>query len=64
MDDIEAHREHESFWTMSRFVHRVRVIPKPTVRFPKEDSREVVQGGKFVRLQWEKWIGHLLLYII
>jgi hypothetical protein len=26
-------------------VHRVRVIPKPVVRFPKEDFREVDQDG-------------------
>jgi hypothetical protein len=40
-------------------VHRVRVVPKPVVIFPKEDFREVVQGGSFVRFQWEKWIGHV-----
>jgi hypothetical protein len=31
---------------MNRFVHRVRVMPKPVVRFPKEDFREVDQGGR------------------
>lgn len=65
VDDIEAHRESMRVsWTTSRFVHRVRVMPEPAVRFPKiEDFREVDQGGNLVRFQWEKWIGHLLLYI-
>jgi len=43
-------------WTMSRFAHRVRVMPKPQSDFLR---REVDQGGNFVRFQWEKWVGHV-----
>ncbi|KAF2801705.1 uncharacterized protein BDZ99DRAFT_469446 [Mytilinidion resinicola] len=65
IDDIEARREMTKVaWTSGRFCHRVRVMVKPEVKFPEKSTfREFDENGELVRFQYEKWIGHLFLYI-
>jgi hypothetical protein len=65
ISDIEARREMTKVaWTTGRFCHRVRVMPTPSVKFPSlSQFQEFDENGKLVRFRWEKWIGHLLLYI-
>ncbi|TKA72586.1 hypothetical protein B0A49_03439 [Cryomyces minteri] len=64
VDDLEGHRESMRVaWTTSRYIERVRVVPKEHISFPQRESfREYDMYGNFVRFQWEKYLGHLLIY--
>lgn len=65
VDDLEARREMKAVaWTTGRFCHRVRVMARAEVSFPKRSEfQEFDEHGNVERFQWEKWLGHLMLYI-
>ena len=62
--EMEEHRESlRAAWTTSRHVRRVRVVPKRHFNFP--DNENFVQRnerGEFVRFDWPKWLGYVILH--
>ncbi|KAH0553106.1 hypothetical protein GP486_006703 [Trichoglossum hirsutum] len=50
-------------WITGRHVQKVKVVPKPQLAFPKPgDFVERDSEGEEVRVRWEHWLGHLLLF--
>ncbi|TKA83482.1 hypothetical protein B0A55_00551 [Friedmanniomyces simplex] len=63
VDDIEDKRtELEVVWHMSRYVRRARVVRKPLAWPPMERYLQFGANGKYERLLWVKWVGHIMLY--
>ncbi|KAI9812945.1 MAG: hypothetical protein M1826_002728 [Phylliscum demangeonii] len=63
-DKLEGHRERMRVaWITGRHVSRVRVVPKAYIDPPRLATYEVLDDqGKCVRVEWDKWLGHMLLY--
>lgn len=61
--EIEEHRESlRAAWTTSRHVRRVRVVPKRQINLPdNEYFMERDDHGVFVRYDWLKWLGYVML---
>lgn len=62
--EMEAHRESlRVAWITSRFVRRVRVVPKRHVEFPKaERFAQCDVDGHVVRYHWLELLGYTLIY--
>lgn len=62
--EMEEHRESlRAAWTTSRHVRRVRVVPKKHINFPdNEYFIERDKRGEFVRYDWLKWLGYVILH--
>lgn len=61
--EMEEHRESlRAAWTTSRHVRRVRVVPKRHVNLPQNEFFvERDERGKFLRYDWLKWLGYVIL---
>lgn len=62
--EMEEQREGlRAAWTTSRHVRRVRVVPKRHINFPhNEYFVERDERGEFVRYDWLKWLGYVILH--
>ena len=62
--EMEDNRESlRAAWTTSRHVRRVRVVPKRQINLPdNEYFVERDNHGAFVRYDWLKWLGYVMLY--
>ena len=62
LQNIKDNRESlKTAWTIGRHVVRVRVVQKPAKR-PKRQHFMTGVSHDQQRLEWEKWLGHLLLW--
>ena len=62
IEAMKAHRESlRVAWTTTRFVTRVRVVPKRHLDFPNRDAflKNTEEKSIWARYDWLKWIGHV-----
>ncbi|KAL8830962.1 MAG: hypothetical protein Q9191_001142 [Dirinaria sp. TL-2023a] len=65
IDEMKAHRESlRVAWTTSRFVTRVRVVPKRHLDYPALNVflKNAEEQRDWARYDWLKWIGHVLVW--
>ncbi|KAI9731937.1 MAG: hypothetical protein M1834_004388 [Cirrosporium novae-zelandiae] len=64
VNNLEEHRNQlQVAWITGKHVNRVRVVPYREIEYPRwQDYQQFGRDGKLIRHQWEKWLGHLLLY--
>ena len=63
LQNIKENRESlKSAWIIGRHVVRVRAIPKPPAKRPRRQHFMTTMSHDHQRLEWEKWLGHLLLW--
>lgn len=65
IDEMKAHRESlRVAWTTTRFVTRVRVVPKRHLDFParKVFVKNAQEQSAWARYDWLKWMGHVLVW--
>ena len=62
--EMEEHRESlRVAWTTTRYVRRVRVVPKRHINFPDNECFvERDECGDFVRYDWLTWLGYVRLH--
>ena len=62
--EMEENRESlRAAWTTSRHVRRVRVVPKRQINLPDNECFvERDKHGAFVRYDWLKWLGYVMLH--
>ena len=64
VEQLKAQRESlRVAWTTTRFVTRVRVVPKRHFEFPKQEAfiRNPRDQRSWANYDWMKWIGHVRL---
>lgn len=61
VEEIQHEREAaRNAWITGKHVKRVRVVPTKFVDYPRTSQfREYGEDGRYVRWQWERYIGHV-----
>lgn len=64
VNKLESERaDMRDAWITSRHVQRARISRTGLVAFPNgKDYRVLDEQGNFLRFQWERYLGHVLLY--
>lgn len=64
VEQLEIQREsRRAAYTTSRFVQRVRVVPKRHIDFPGLETFVIENDrGERIKNDWLKWLGHMLLW--
>ncbi|KAL8704655.1 MAG: hypothetical protein Q9201_002189 [Fulgogasparrea decipioides] len=64
IEHLEAHRESlQVAYATSRFIRRVRVVPRRHIGFPRiKHSARTSSTKDCGRTDWFEWLGHILLY--
>lgn len=64
VNKLESERaDMKDAWITSRHVHRARISRSGLVAFPDgKDYRVLDEQGRFMRFQWERYFGHILLH--
>ena len=67
IEQLKAQRESlRVAWTTTRFVKRVRVVPKRHLDFPEREAfvKDASEKKIWARYDWLKWIGHVRLDLL
>jgi len=67
VEQLKAQRESlRVAWTTTRFVTRVRVVPKRHFDYPKRQAfvKAVEERRTWARYDWLKWMGHVLRQLL
>ena len=63
LQNVQQNRESlKTGWIIGKHVVRVRAVSKPPTQRPRRQQSVTITSSHQQRLEWEKWLGHLLLW--